>query len=248
MPEEAPLMLKQMIWDLKGSYFRKAQIMVMDLMATNNWKRPVYFAITIGGDGYYGLQKFFQLDGLAYRVVPIETSMSSGQIARVNTSVLYDKIMNTFKWGGIEKEGVYLDENNRRMLMNIKNNFARLANALVKESKIDSAITVLDKAVKIMPENKIPYSYYDLLIAEAYYQTKSPQKADKIMKTVATHTIEELNYFMSLPDKDQRLMSKDIRRSLMMAQEILRLTQQYERPELFEELNKKFESIIGKRI
>jgi tetratricopeptide (TPR) repeat protein len=156
--------------------------------------------------------------------------------------------MNTFKWGGIEKEGVYLDENNRRMLMNIKNNFARLANALVKESKIDSAITVLDKAVKIMPENKIPYSYYDLLIAEAYYQTKSPQKADKIMKTVATHTIEELNYFMSLPDKDQRLMSKDIRRSLMMAQEILRLTQQYERPELFEELNKKFESIIGKRI
>jgi hypothetical protein len=68
------------------------------------------------------------------------------------------------------------------------------------------------------------------------------------MKTVATHTIEELNYFMSLPDKDQRLMSKDIRRSLMMAQEILRLTQQYERPELFEELNKKFESIIGKRI
>lgn len=245
MQQEAPLMLKQMVWDLKGSYLRKAQMMVLDLLSNNNWKRPVYFAITIGSDGYYGLQKFFQLDGLAYRVVPIESSMSLGQIARVNTSILYNNLMHKFKWGGIEKENVYLDENNRRMLMNIKNNFARLANALVKEGKIDSAITVLDKAVKVMPENKIPYSYYDLLIAEAYYQTKLAEKADKIMKIVATNTLEELNYFMSLNNQEQNTMYKDIQRSLMMAQEILRLTQQYKRPELFEELNKKFESIIG---
>lgn len=243
--QEAPLMLKQMQWDLPGSYFRKAQMMVMDLMATNNWKRPVYFAITIGPDGYYGLQKFFQLDGLAYRVVPIKSSPAGGQIARINTDILYNKIMNTFKWGGIDKPSVYLDENNRRMLMNIKNDFARLANALVKEAKIDSAITVLDKAVKIMPQDKIPYSYYDLLIAEAYYQSKSPEKADKIMQIVANQTIEELSYFMSLPDKYQKTMNNDIRRSLMMAQEILRLSQQYKRTELFHDLNKKFEGIIG---
>ncbi len=243
--KEAPKMLKQMQWDLQGSYFRKAQMMVLDLLATNNWKRPVYFAITIGNDGYYGLQKFFRLDGLAYKVVPIETPTNMGQIASINTDVLYDKLMNTFKWGGIEKEGVYLDENNRRMLLNIKNNFARLANALLKEGKTDSAITVLDHAVKIMPKEKIPYNYYDLLIAEAYYQAKAHDKADNIMQIVGNHTVEELSYFMALPDKFQKGMDTEIRRSLMMAQEILRLTQKYNRPELYEELNQKFEQILG---
>jgi len=244
-PRETPLMLKKMQWDLKGQYFRKAQMMVLDLLATNNWERPVYFAITIGPDGYYGLEKFFRLDGLAYKVVPIETSLSAGQIGSINTNVLYDKIMNTFKWGGIEKENVYLDENNRRMLMNIKNNFARLANALVKEGKIDSAITVLDKAVEIMPETKIPYSYYDLLIAEAYYQANQAEKADRIMQIVANHTKEELNYFTSLPDEYQRPMATNIRRSIMMSQEILRLSQKYERNELFQKLYKIFEAFIG---
>ena len=245
MPQEDSLMLKEMHWDLQGSYIRKAQMMVLDLLSTNHWKRPVYFAITIGGDGYYGLQKFFQLDGLAYRLVPIETQYNTGQLARVNTGILYNNIMNKFKWGGIDKPGVYLDENNRRMLMNVKNNFARLANALIKEGKRDSALSVLNKAVELMPENKIPYSYYDLLIAEAYYQAEAADKANNIMRKVGNHTVEELEYFMNLPDTKQKPMETNIRRSLMMAQEILRLTQHYKQQKLFDELNTRFQSILG---
>jgi len=243
-PYEADKLENELHWEIPREYIRKNELMILDLLATNNWQRPIYFAITIGQAGYYNLQEYFQLDGLAYRVVPIKTTHENGQLGRINTDVLYEKLMHTFKWGGIDKKGVYLDENNRRMLMNMKNNFARLANALIHEKKRDSAIVVLDKAIELMPNNRVPYNYYNLLIAEAYYRAEATGKANEIIKIVADKTGEEINYYFSLPKKFQNDLGKDRERSLAMAQEILRLTKLYKQEELFEEINSKFEGII----
>ncbi|RLD68237.1 MAG: hypothetical protein DRI95_03515 [Bacteroidetes bacterium] len=245
-PYEANELVNELQWDIPRDYLRKNELMILDLLATNNWQRPIYFAITIGNQGYYNLQDYFQLDGLAYKVVPIKTSHENRQLGRINTDVLYDKLMNTFMWGGIDKEGVYLDENNRRMLMNMKNNFARLANALIYEEKKDSAIVVLDRAIELMPNNRVPYNYYNLLIAEAYYRAKVPEKANEIMNIVANKTGEEINYYLSLPTDFQNDLGDDRERSLAMAQEILRLCSTYKQEELFKEINNKFEGIIMK--
>ncbi len=245
-PYEADKLVNALQWEIPRNYVRKNELMILDLLATNNWKRPIYFAITIGNEGYYNLQNYFQLDGLAYKLVPIETSHENRQLGRVNTEVLYEKLMHNFKWGGIDKDGVYLEENNRRMLMNMKNNFARLANALIIEGKKDSAIVVLDRVTELMPNHKVAYNYYNLLIAEAYYRAEAPEKANEIIRIVANKTGEEINYYLSLPRKFQNDLGEDRERSLAMAQEILRLCSMYKQEELFKEINAKFERIILK--
>ncbi|MEN8121706.1 MAG: DUF2723 domain-containing protein [Bacteroidota bacterium] len=243
---EADQLVNELHWEIPREYIRKNELMILDLLATNNWQRPVYFAITIGNQGYYNLQDYFQLDGLAYRFVPVKTSKEGPQIGRINSEILYDKLMNTFKWGGINEEGVYLDENNRRMLMNMKNNFARLANQLIYEEKRDSAIAVLDRAIELMPNNRVPYNYYNLLIAEAYYRAETPEKANEILNIVANKTGEEIDYYLSLPKNYQNDLGEDRERSLAMAQEILRLASTYKQEGLFREINSRFEGIIMK--
>lgn len=245
-PYEAKEMVNELSWEISRDYIRKNELMILDLLATNDWKRPIYFAITIGMQGYYNLQDYFQLDGLAYRFVPIKTKSDKSNIGRINTDVLYDKLLNTFKWGGIDKDGVYLDENNRRMAMNIKSNFARLANALIKENKKDSAIMALDYARKLMPNKRIPYNYYDLLMAEAFYRADAPKKANEIINVIADKTGEELSYYLSLPKRFQNQIDDGSQRSLAMAQEILRLCTLYKQDVLFKEINEKFEGIIMK--
>jgi hypothetical protein len=245
-PYEAGHLVKTLNWVNPRDYIRKNELMILDLLATNNWQRPIYFAITIGSQGYYNLQDYFQLDGLAYRLVPIKTNSQGRNLGRINTDILYNKLLNTFKWGGIDKDDVYLDENNRRMVMNIKSNFARLANALIEEGKIDSALTALDYAAKLLPNKRIPFNYYDLLMAEAYYRAGAAEKANEIIRIIANKTGEELNYYLSLPNKFQTQIDDGSQRSLAMAQEILRLCSQYKQEDLFKEINTKFEGIIVK--
>lgn len=245
-PYEANELTDTLNWVNPRDYIRKNELMILDLLATNDWGRPIYFAITIGSQGYYNLQDYFQLDGLAYRLVPIKTNSEGRNLGRINTDILYNKLTNTFKWGGIDNANVYLDENNRRMLMNIKSNFARLANALIEEGKIDSAVTALDYAAELMPNKRIPFNYYDLLMAEAYYRADVPEKANEIIRIIANKTGEELNYYLSLPNRFQNQIDDGSQRSLAMAQEILRLCSRYKQEDLFKEINAKFEGIVVK--
>jgi len=86
-------------WEFKGQAFEKANLMILDLLATNNWKRPVYFVMTTGGEAYIGLEKYFHLEGLAYRLLPVKANTIEGQTGEVNTGVMYNNLMNRFTWG-----------------------------------------------------------------------------------------------------------------------------------------------------
>lgn len=244
-PEDASLIVPKLEWDVYGNYIYKNQLMVLDLMATNNWERPVYFAITVGNDGFYNLQDYFQLEGLAYRVVPIKTKSEAYEMGHINTKIMYDNLMNKFKWGGIENSKVYLDENNRRMLMNMKNNFARLASQLIDEGKKDSAVAVLDKCEQIMPNTRIPYNYFNIFIADAYYRAGKTDKANEIMKTLANITSENLKYFLTLPPKFSNRISGENEHYLAVAQEILRTLARNKQEKLFEETSALFQKVMA---
>ena len=126
-PKDADKIVPQMEIKLTGNYITKDELMILDMIANNNWKRPIYWAITVGRDKYLNLQDYFQAEGFAYRLVPIKTPASSGQVGRIRTDVMYDNIINKFKWGNMNDPKVYLDENNVRMSMNVRNSFVRLA-------------------------------------------------------------------------------------------------------------------------
>ncbi len=230
-PEDAHLIVKNVEWKIDRYGLQKNHLMALDFLATNNWDRPVYFAITTGGDSYLGLEEYFQLEGMAYRLVPIKHTNEDGQIGRINTSILYNNVMNKFKWGNMNQDGVYMNEDNIRLSTNIKNVFARLALALISENKNDSAIAVLDKAIEMMPENKMPFNYYNLLMAEAYYKTGAFDKGNAIIERMIDVNAESLAYYFTFPSRFAGSINYEKQTALLMLQRIVQITDEYKQEE-----------------
>ncbi len=245
--KDTALIVDKMSWPVMGNYVYKNQLMVLDLIAHNNWKRPVYFAITVGSSGYYNLKPYFQFEGMAYRLVPIKTTAKSPlEVGHINTDILYDNIMNKFKWGRITNSDVYLDENNLRMFSHIKNNFSRLAEKLVDEGKKDSAIAVLDKCAEVIPESKVPPTYMNIYLAQTYYRAGATEKANALIQSLADDVADKLNYFITLPNEYSNRIANEDRHYLAVAQEILRILANNDQDKLFKEINEKFQAILKK--
>ncbi len=207
-------------WKFKGRAIEKANLMILDLLATNNWKRPVYFVMTTGSDTYIGLDNYLHLEGLAYRLLPVKVESEQGQIGDVNTDVMYDNLMNRFKWGNMNKQGVYIDETNARMVMNMRGLFARLANALIVEGKKDSARMVLDRCFEVMPETTVPYDFFTVPLIAGYYKTGETAKAVALSKKVIKNSSEELAYYFSYPDNELKSLDLNMQEALFTIQRL----------------------------
>lgn len=142
------------------SYVLKSTLAVLDLLSNNNWERPIYFAVTTGPDSYMGLQEYFRLEGLAYRLVPIrypknENPNAFGGVAH---ELMYDNVMNKWSWGGMDnvEDGIYMDENNRRMVTNFRLQMSILADELLAQGEDEKALDVLEQILVKMPEENVP--------------------------------------------------------------------------------------------
>jgi len=132
---------------------------MLDIIAKNvadGWKRPIYFAVSINPDSFLGLEKYFQLEGLTYRLVPIDAEGQGGYTGRIRSDVMYDNLMNDFTFGNIEKPGVATSETIRRMATNLRSNYSRLAIQLIEEGEKEKAVNVLDKGLTYLNNEKIP--------------------------------------------------------------------------------------------
>src|ERR1019366_1324974 len=151
-PEQAGQIVKVIDFEIKDNYLMKGHMMCLDMLSTNNWKRPIYFAVSMENADYLVLEEYFQLEGLAYRLIPIKHAKSPDQQpGGVSTKIMYDNVMNKFKWGNMESGKIYLDDKIRNMTINLRNNFERLADALLQEGKKSMVIAVLDKCVSSIP-------------------------------------------------------------------------------------------------
>lgn len=176
----------------------KNDLITLDFIATNNWERPVYFAITTGSEAYLNLEAYFQLEGLTYRLVPIRTEMGQDrEIGHINTDIMYDNLMNKFVWGNMDKDGIYLDETILRQTKNMRNLFYRLAKKLVDEGQKEKAIKVLDKCIEVMPEKNVPYDVFMIRIIEGYYLAGAKEKAASLNKRLAEIYKGKYTYFTS---------------------------------------------------
>ena len=231
-PEDAHLIVDAVEWEFPDFGVQKNAIVMLDFLATNNWERPVYFAITTGADAYIGLEEYFQLEGMAYRLVPIRSRSADGQTGRVNTRILYDNVMNKFQWGNMYDPSVYLNEDNIRLTVNFRNVFQRLANALIQEEQVETAIEVLDRAMEVMPEHNVPYNYFSLLIAEAYYDAGAFDKGNAIFNRMTELEEQNLRYYFSFSGRRASMVESNKQESLAIVQRISHLSAFYEQEEL----------------
>lgn len=171
----------------------KHEMMILEMLSKNDWKRPIYFSVTVGDDYYMGLGDNFRLEGLAYRIVPMQKAGGM-----VDTDLMFDNMINKFKWGGIENPNLYLDENNVRMCRTFRLMFYRLVEALIIEGKTAKAIQALDYCTKVIPSKTVSHDYTSSFLAAQYYQLGQAAKGDKIMEEIAENCVKNIRWYSSL--------------------------------------------------
>jgi len=238
-PEDSDKIVDEIVIDLSNkNSLSKDEMMILDLLAHNNWERPIYWAITVPQSKYLNLMDYFQMEGFAYRLVPIKSESSAEQLlfGRVDTKLAYDNLMNNFAWGRMNEPDVYIDENNARMMTNIRNSFNRLAGALISENKKDSAIAVLDRCMELVPPQLIPVEYFGLEVGENYLRAGAQDKAVDLFETVYDNYVDELSYYFSLrPDLQMTDgIGEEIQRNLFYLQKMQRAMQRVGNAELAE--------------
>ena len=179
---------------LKGNGVFKNKLLVLDILANFNWERPIYFAITVGRDNFMGLENYFQLEGLAYRLVPYSVPSPDGQTGIVHTEKMYNRLVNEFEWGGLNNPDLYFDETNTRMVMNFRNNYSRLAEALYQKGENEKAIATLDKCVAEFPRDVVNLSYFSIPLIDLYYKLGETEKGNQILAIMIDDYLTEIKY------------------------------------------------------
>ena len=237
--------VNEMRWDLQDDVIHKNGLMIFDLIEHNNWERPVYFAVTVARELYMNLQDYFQLEGLAYKLVPIRQTSQRGQLGSIDTDIMFDNMINKFRWGGVQDSTVYLDENNLRMLGNFRNNFGRLAETLINEGKKDSARIVLDRCMEIMPHERVPFDYFILQMIENYYRLGYNEKARQFVIQLSDVTGEELKYFLESDGKYRNMLNYELQLRMHIMQELSRMTEQYDQKEISDKQLEIFQEFVN---
>ena len=207
-------------------FITKAQLMVMDLIVHNNWERPIYFAVTTGSEAYMGLEPYFQLEGLAYRLTPIyHTDFDRDNMAGgVASELMYDNVMNKFQWGNIDTKDIYLDENNRRMVTNLRMQMNNLAEQFIIENKMDKAVAVLNKSINALPEKNAPYDQPQIMwqTAELLFKAGDSQTATKLAERVFELNNQMLDYYQSLSPAQKKTIERKMQMSAFVNEELVK--------------------------
>ena len=208
---------------LKGKrVLYKSELMMLEMLSNANWERPIYMAITVGSENRLNMDKHFVQEGLAYRFTPFDAKALG---ASIDSEKMYDNLMNKFKFGGVDKEGIYIDENVMRMCYTHRRTFMQLINQLLKEGKKDKALKALDYCELMIPAFNVPYDFQNssLDMAEAYYKLGEKEKADKIIDALANKSVEYATWYLSMNDYNMTISSREIQTHFAVLDECVRI-------------------------
>jgi hypothetical protein len=246
-PEDASKIVPYIDIKLKGNSILKSQLIVLDILAHNNWERPVYFVTGYHSDAL-GLEEYFQLEGLAYRLVPIKSQNKSWvDYGRIDTDILYDNMMNKFVWGGANDPKVNLDYNHIRTLIVVKSrlNYARLAKALASEGKNEKAVEVLNRCLEVLPPDRFPVDPYFTDLIEAYFSAGAADKAVELTRELCDYNYERLDYFLKQNNYYISSAEYEIQSAIQNTSKAANYCESNGKKELADEISKKLEAYYG---
>jgi hypothetical protein len=243
-PEDADKIVPYIDIKLKGSAILKSQLIVLDILAHNDWERPIYF-VTGYHDDAFGLEEYFQLEGLAFRLVPIKSQNKNWiEYGRIDTDILYENMMKKFVWGGANTAGVNIDYNHKRTIIVIKArlNYARLAKELAAEGKNEKALEVLDYCMNALPLDKVSYDPYVADIIDSYFAAGGTDKALEMTRAFCEHYYSHLDYYLKQKPYIINSAEYEIQTAIQYTSRVASSCSAYGKPELGDEITKKLES------
>ena len=212
-PKDYDLIVPYIDIDLPEGGMTKNQIMMLDILANNDWERPIYFTGGSYADSeYMWMKEYLQLEGLVYKLVPIRTPLNSNNpyiMGRLDSDLMYDIVMK-WSWGNSESTSIYHDPETRKNSISFRSNMARLAEKLIDEGKNKKAKEVLDLAIHKMPLDY--FGYYSLVVPmiDTYYRLDAVKSAQQLALKVGEKYRDEMEYFSSLKPSEQYLLGEEI--------------------------------------
>jgi hypothetical protein len=229
-PEDADKILPYIDFDIDENGLTKNRILMLDVLANAKWKRPLYFT---GGahaaEEYIWLKDYLQLDGLAYKFVPIKTSSKYADgkrdrsildIGRINTKVMYENVKK-WDWKNSNSDDIYIDVETRKNGISFRNNLVRLAEAFIKEGNNEKAEEILDLSIEKMPIAR--YGHYSMVLGyiENYYMIDKKEKARNVANILVTIFRDRIDYYSTLDNKGIAANYNDIETTLLMYNNIV---------------------------
>jgi MFS family permease len=247
-PEDSAKIVPYIDIKLSGSSILKSQLIILDILAHNNWERPVYYVTGYHNDTF-GLEEYFQLEGLAYRLVPIKTENNSWlDYGRIETDILNENMMNKFVWGGANDPRVNIDYHHRRTLIVIRArlNYARLAKALAQEGKYEKAISVLDHCMEVLPLDRVPYDPYVPDIIEAYFRAEDVDRAVEMTLALSDYYYDRLDYFLKQKPYIIRSAEYEIQTAIQYTSRAAMACEMFGQKELSDQINERLEDYYSR--
>jgi hypothetical protein len=235
--------------DIKGSAIYKNRLMMLDLIANNNWKRPIYFS---GGsfddDDYIWMKDYMQLEGMVYKLVPVKTVMkkegSQMDMGQIDSEIMYNKVMR-WDWGNSESNAIYHDPETRRNSITYRMNLSRLMDQLIKEGKKEKAKNVINLAMTKMPVDK--FDYYSLVdpFAKGYYEVGEKAKAQQLLTQLIGKYTADLNYYSQLSATEQVDIATEIITSIERYRGLLEIMKESNDIAFYNKSKKTFNTYIS---
>jgi len=249
--EEADSIAPYIEWEIKDRGIQKNHVMMLDFLAANKWERPVHFAITTGDDMYLNLMQWFRHDGLVYTLVPIRNTVEAPALfvmlphGTVNTDLKWNILMNPelADYSSLYRSNVYYDETARRPLVSYRSNFSRLAFALIAEGKNDSAITVLNKSLELLPSNVLNYDASMIPVSKAYFLAGDTLRGKQVAEQLLNFTEQDFNYYISFDNRRRATLRNEINNTARIVYYLNEVLQTHEQGPLTERCRSLFQII-----
>jgi tetratricopeptide (TPR) repeat protein len=245
-PENADMIVDEITWDVSQNALYRNDLMLLDIISTNNWERPIYFANPNSHAGVFNVDKYCHLEGIVYRLKPYVAPEFVSKVGGVDADRTYAILMGEdVRWGRLNEDDVVIDRESDRTLGIMKQNYLRLAQALADQGKTDSVIKVLDRGLEFFPGNKIPYDFYMLPWADNYFRAGDAETGKEVLTDIADRYREDLNYFASLDKNFIGYYNDQIQESLAVIQRCSQLARENNLDELSTELDEVMMSNIN---
>jgi hypothetical protein len=236
-PDRQEGIVDRMEWTINKGGLEKKHLAILDLLATNQWRRPVYFSTTVDNADFMGLEKYFQLEGLAFRVLPVPNpDPDPASIGHLEKDIMYDNMMNKFQWRGLDDPTIFYDENYHRFTANARDKFANLALDLMASGDSVRSKEVIDRAFEVLPDKSVPYDYYTPQFIVPMAQLGDRDRAVEILETMARRSDRALNYYF----REGTLFDTEIRTNLFVLQQLASIAREIGLPERAAELEQTF--------
>ena len=240
-------------WTYNKNYVTKTELALIDILAHNDWKRPIYFAITVPSDNYMGLDNYLYNEGFAYRLLPLKPqiadSASTEKPELTNTDAMYTNMMTKFKWGNM-KNASYLDPESLRMSFTIINHFNILAENLYNQGKIEEARKALLKCLEVVPDNNysLNFTIRKYYMADMLYKVKEPAKANELVSNTADYIEDQLGYLSAIAKSKENLNDREMQLGMYVIAEMIKLTDQNGQTALNKKLKARYSAMESKFI